>query len=458
MGAHELPASRRALIALVLGAAVLARAEEAPPAPAAACDATLPEGAAAMSMVAEDEAPPPGSDVLPPVPEASEIPSIGTEEKSNISFVPIPEIILDPNEGNTYGLLGVWLFLDDKDEIKYMFAPDVRYNETKGVFPNLRLFGYPSRTERYSILVGKSTTRDENYDVEYANRGLWDERAYFLTRVLYERDSTERFYGFGNNTPQGGESNYTSNDFRADATPGVWVVPHFSVSYRMRIRRFDTEHGQVSGVPYIGTKYPGLKNKGIDPTVYWQHRLSLTYDSRDSMDMPTEGAYANGYVEGADQHVGSSTSFCAFGFEWRDFIPFRGARRNPILAMRALVDYLDGPSDTPYFLRNTLGGRRYLRGYGSDRFTAFNRSLFGAELRTRVYERKLFGVNAEVELAPFVEAGQVFKDITDPPLNDLHWVGGLGFRGLVRPQIVAFVDVGYGGEGASVFTGIDYPF
>src|SRR5690349_24974820 len=41
------------------------------------------------------------------------------------------EIILDPNEGDTYGLMGVWLLLDEKDEIKYMFAPDIRYNETK---------------------------------------------------------------------------------------------------------------------------------------------------------------------------------------------------------------------------------------------------------------------------------------------------------------------------------------
>ena len=49
-------------------------------------------------------------------------------------------------------------------------------------------------------------------------------------------------------------------------------------------------------------------------------------------------------------------------------------------------------------------------------------------------------------------------DLGDPPFNDLHYVGGLGFRFLVRPQVVAFVDVGYGAEGQAVFTGIDYPF
>jgi hypothetical protein len=35
---------------------------------------------------------------------------------------------------------------------------------------------------------------------------------------------------------------------------------------------------------------------------------------------------------------------------------------------------------------------------------------------------------------------------------------GNGFRGLVHPQILAFVDLGWGSEGLAVFTGIDYPF
>src|SRR5947207_1505071 len=51
------------------------------------------------------------------------------------SYIPIPEIITDPNEGNTFGVLGVVLFLDEKDEIQYMLAPDIRYNDTKGTFP-----------------------------------------------------------------------------------------------------------------------------------------------------------------------------------------------------------------------------------------------------------------------------------------------------------------------------------
>ena len=382
------------------------------------------------------------------------------------SIIPIPEIITDPNEGNTIGLLGVVLFTDEKDEIRYMLAPDLRYNKTKGVFPTFRLFGYPTPQRRYSVVLGKSTTKDEDYELEFTDRSFWDGRAFVIASFLHERDSTERFFGLGNDTPESAESNYTDNDTLAQATPGVWLLPFVNVSYRMRIRRYSVEHGQVDKCgpsngpcPFIGaadappeTRDPRFRESGV----FWAHQVALTYDSRDSTDIPTHGALALIYSELASQALGSRNSFVKFGGEWRDFIPLR--KGNPILALRALLNYVSGDKDTPFWEQSSLGGRRTLRGFGSHRFIDFNRSLATAELRTRVWQRKLFGVRAELELAPFVEAGQVFRRVTESPIADLHWVYGLGFRGVVRPQIVGFVDIGKGAEGTAVFTGIDYPF
>jgi outer membrane protein assembly factor BamA len=379
------------------------------------------------------------------------MPGIGRADKS---FIPIPEIITDPNEGTTVGFLGVILFLDDKDQIQYMLAPDARYNETKGFFPTLRFFGYPSATRRYSVVLGKSTTRDEDYEVEYTDRGLWDGRGFLLASFLHEKDSTERFFGIGNDTTQNEESNYTDVDTVAQATPGVWLLPHLNLSYRMRVRRYAIEHGQVNSIPQIEVEHPNVH--GLDTAVYWAHRVAFTYDSRDEMDIPRQGALALAYTEVADEHVGSATSFVKFGCEWRNFIPLREG--NPILALRLLADYVSGSADTPFWEMSSLGGRRSLRGFGSHRFVDFNRSLGTAELRTRVWQHRVFGVNAELELAPFVETGQVFHHVGDSPVSDPHWVGGLGFRGVVRPQIVGFVDIGRGSEGNAIFTGIDYPF
>ncbi len=384
------------------------------------------------------------------------------------SYIPIPEIITDPNEGNTFGLLGVVLFIDEKDEIKYMLAPDLRYNQTKGVFPTLRFFGYPSPARRYSIVAGKSTTKDEDYELEYTDRTFWDGRAFLLASFLREKDSTERFFGFGNESRQdpiirprggrlGGESNYTDVDTHAQGTSGVWILPYANLSYRMRIRNYGIEAGQVTGIPFILETHPEVRGRGFEGGTYWAHQIAATYDSRDSTDIPTHGALGFLYTEMADRSLGSHTSFVKFGADWRDFIPLRKSN-NPILAFHALANYTSGDRRTPWWELSSLGGHSALRGFGSHRFIDFNRSLGQAELRTRVWQHPLFGVNFELEVAPFLEAGQVFRHLDESPVSDLHWVGGVGFRGVVRPQIVGFVDLGRGSEGISVFTGVDYPF
>ena len=63
-----------------------------------------------------------------------------------------------------------------------------------------------------------------------------------------------------------------------------------------------------------------------------------------------------------------------------------------------------------------------------------------------------------VEVAPFVDFGRVFSRSSTDPLEHLHPVVGVGFRGIARPFVVGYVDIGYGSEGAAVFTGLNYPF
>ena len=181
MGTHELSRSLGALIASVLLAASLAYADdpsgpdpdtEASPPPAEApAPPTVPTD---FPQVPLDQAPPPVKDEWVEWRE-----KIWSGAKD---VIPIPEIILDPNEGNTYGLMGVWLLTDEKDEIKYMVAPDFRWNETKGSFPSFRLFAYPTDERRYTIQVGKSTTRDEDYEVEFPERGLLEKKAFVLAK------------------------------------------------------------------------------------------------------------------------------------------------------------------------------------------------------------------------------------------------------------------------------------
>ena len=155
--------------------------------------------------------------------------------------------------------------------------------------------------------------------------------------------------------------------------------------------------------------------------------------------------------------LGSSSSFANYGIEAKAYVPLRSDKRI-ILALHSALDYMQDGDQAPFFELNSIGGIHSLRAFGSHRFTDNDRFVFQGELRNNVYDREIFGVQAHLEVAPFLDAGQVFHSSREFPLEDLHVAGGCGFRVVVVPQVVAYIDVGTAGGGPAAFTGIDYPF
>jgi len=369
------------------------------------------------------------------------------------SYIPLPEILTDPNEGNTYGFLPVVLFLDDQKIIKYILAPDVRYNTITGVHPTFRLFGYPSIYQKWSVVLGKSEKIDQDYELRYEDNAFWEGRARLFADAEFEDDSTERFFGFGNGSPEKAESNYTARHFDFVTWLAYRLQPTLSFTYQTRVRWFRVRKGGVDSLPFIGDEHPGTP--GLDGATVVGQQVGFLYDTRDDTNITREGALGLLTAEVMSSALGSSLSYVKYAAEARKFIP---VHERVVLAMHARADYIQGPDDVPFFEQNEVGGHDTLRGFGSGRFVDKDSFFASAELRTRVYQRFIFGVNAQLELAPFVDFGQVFHSSRDSPVSNLHPVGGLGFRGVVPPQVVGFVDIGMGEQGLTAFTGLDYPF
>ncbi len=376
-----------------------------------------------------------------------------SDAKLTRSLIPLPEILTDPNEGNTYGFMPVVLFLDEQKIIKYILAPDVRYNRITGVFPGFRLFGYPAIGKKWSIVLRKSQNIDEDYDLRYEDNAFWERRGRLLANLAFEQDSTERFYGFGNGSPENAESNYTDRELNGLLWLTYRLRSKLEVTYRSRLRVVRVKKGGVDSVPDIRVEHPGTPGLG-GATVVGQE-IGLLYDSRDDVSIPRTGSLGLLAAEIIPRALGSSFSAVKYALEVRKLVPLHA---RVVLAMHARLDYLQGNGDIPFFEQNRIGGRYSLRGFGSGRFVDTDRFFASAELRTRAYAREIFGVKGELELAPFLDFGQVFRSSRHWPVDDLHAVGGLGFRGVVRPQVVGFVDIGLGAQGVAVFTGLDYPF
>jgi hypothetical protein len=376
------------------------------------------------------------------------------------SLYPIPEVATNPNGGVTYGILTALLLKDKHGDIRYIFAPDVNNNSTLGPGGNLRFLAYPSEDTQWYGVAGAQENIARNVDINYETGRTHHDWWSFTGRLFFERDPTERFFGIGNDSRQGQETNYTTEQFYLRALFGWNITRDLQLAAVIRPRYVRIQNGAFTTTPQIGTLFPHVKGLNGGSEVY--NEVRLTYDTRDAVDIPRAGGLALLYYGLADRRFMSSVSYNRFGGELRRYYSIN---KRITFAGHLYIQYTPAGKETPFWSMPRLGGEESflydnetLRGYGAGRFLDNNIADVNLEMRTRVLEASIFGTHGTLELAPFFEAGRVWHGMSENPASDLHPVGGMGFRAIAEPFVVGYVDVGYGGEGAAVFSGINYPF
>lgn len=376
------------------------------------------------------------------------------------TLIPIPEVATDPNSGVTYGLLVAMLFTNDKNEITNILAPDITSNSTMGPGGTFRFLSYPSADEQWYAVAGFEEKIARHVDLDYAIGRTHQSDFSFEGHFFFERDPTERFFGIGNNSSEGNQSNYTTEQVYLEGTFGYNITPRLQVALFERPRYLRIFNGAFENLPEISKEFPTVKGLGGGTEVL--NQIQVTYDNRDSVDIPTEGGYALAYASIADRRFMSSVSYSRFGVDVHHYFP---VGHNMTLATHGYLQYMPSGNEAPFWAMGRLGGeesllmdQQTLRGYGAGRFVDNNLFVANVELRSRVWEMDVFNTHGILELAPFFDAGRVFHNPGQDFLTDLHPVGGMGFRGVAEPFVVGYLDVGWGGEGAAVFSGINYPF
>ena len=402
----------------------------------------------------------PADTPLPPPPAAP--PASGWARWLNPAtapFIPVPEIGADPNGGTTLGILPVWLRTDAQHEIDRIIAPDLYHNTYFGYGVHARLYAYPSDDEQWSLIAGLEQRVERGIALEYQLGRVRRDRWSFNASVVADRDGTPRFYGIGNHTLKSAESNYTAEQQLARLQIGLNLSQIWQLAYTVRVRRVDVQPGTLPGIASIEQAYgSAVLGAGKD----FLHRLALVYDTRDDLTTPRRGMQWVGYVGAASSAAFNDALYREAGFDGRGFWP---AFHDTIVAAHVALRYLFSVHDAPFWALSTLGGDRSdiggeqpLRGFGAGRYTDRDAYSMTLELRHRIFSFDAVSTRVDVEMSPFVDAGRVFGGTGTFPLSHIHAVGGVGFRGIARPFVVGYVDIGYGSEGAAVFTGISYPF
>lgn len=376
-------------------------------------------------------------------------------DQVKVVTIPLPVIATSPNEGVTIGALTAFLLHNKKDEVTSLLAPQINYNKNFGATVSLYGALYPSPVQSWEFNLARSTKVNEDYEVRYINKALWGGKLEINAFPYYFTDGSARFFGFQSQSREEDETNYGDQEFGFTFSAGYQFAKHFQLVFGERVRRVNILQGAVTGIPFIRDRFSAREVPGIDGFSTHAQRLAIVYNTLDSPAMPTLGGYAKLSVENSAEYLGSSADFRHYEAELKGFIPLDNARY--ITAFRLAYNQTLGGA-VPFLERSILGGETTLRGYGRNRFIDSSYLLFNLEERIRLFRWEIFDVNADWELAPFIDLGSVMETIDNADTGSFEFNPGVGFRAIVRPNIVGRVDVGFGKDGPAVFVGLGYPF
>ncbi|MRR54748.1 MAG: hypothetical protein EG822_09595 [Deltaproteobacteria bacterium] len=376
-------------------------------------------------------------------------------DPAKLVTIPLPVIASSPNEGITLGALTAFLLHNAKDEVSTLSAAQVNYNKNFGTTFTLYGAFFPSPQTNWEFNLSKSTNVNQDYEFKFRNKTLLDEKLELYVFPYILTDGSARFFGFQSDSHTEDETNYADEEFGLTVTVGYDITKHLQIQFGERIRKVNIGRGAIDSLPFIRDRYSEQQVPGTSGFTAHAQKLALIYSTLDSRDMPTQGMYAKISFENSLKALGSSCDYRHYEVEVKGYLPLAEARY--ITVGRLMYNQTLG-GRVPFLERSILGGENTLRGYGRNRFIDSSFFLLNLEERIRLFRWSVFNVNTDWELAPFIDLGAVMESLDTIATRNFEFNPGIGFRAVVRPNIVGRVDIGFGNDGPAVFVGLGYPF
>lgn len=375
---------------------------------------------------------------------------------ANTSYFVVPAISTSKNDGRDLGLIVPFLNSDEEGNLRSIFAPMIIHNSFLGVRGTLNYFHYWSGGSQMELVGSYTEEIERKIKFRYQDPGFIQGLFFVDIGAQFFKNATKRFFGIGQITPKGNESNYTGREINVHWNFGVHINDVTRLSINQRFRRVRIQPGGVDTEPYSKDQFSTIS--GMDGATILAHRLVFQYDSRDNWSTPTAGMRFEAFGEFAqnfDRQPGEDLAFFRYGVDVRQIFPSPSKRYVFIARANIQLSFGDG---IPFFEQSSLGGEDNLRGFGRDRYIDKHVVSFSAEERIHLFALKMFNVNIECEMTPFIDMGRTYQDFQFRQFNEWEFTPGVGFRGMVRPNVVGRVDWAYSKEGGAVFAGLNYPF
>jgi len=381
------------------------------------------------------------------------IPSSVFAEKSVFA---VPAISTSKNDGQDFGIIVPVLDSDEEGNLRSLLAPMLVHNSFLGVRGTVNYFRYWSGGRQLETVGSYTDQIERKLKFRYQDPGFIEGLFFVDIGAQFFKNATKRYFGLGQTTPEDHETNYTGREIEVHWNFGIHLNDVTRLSVNQRFRDVAIQRGGVEDEPFSKKRFPD--DPGMDGATILAHRLVFQYDSRDNLESPTAGTRFEAFAELAqnfDRRKIDDQLYFRYGFDARKLFPSPSKRY--IFVARAMLQLSFGDG-IPFFEQSSLGGENNLRGFGRDRFIDKHMVAVNVEERMHLMALKMFNVTIELEMVPFVDMGRTYKDFEYRQFNEWEVTPGVGFRGIVRPNLVSRVDWGYSREGGAVFAGLSYPF
>lgn len=377
------------------------------------------------------------------------------DDPVKVVTVPLPVIASSPTEGIMYGALTAFLLHDKEDAVSTLVAPQINRNEHFGITTSVYGAFHPSPDRNWDIYLAKSTRVNEAYEFMFRDNAFLDTKLELNGFVFHFTDGAARFFGFQSDSASANESNYANQETGFNFSVGYNITDHLQLVLGERVRHVNIRRGAIRTLPFIRQRFGQDEVPGITGFTAHAQRIGLVYSTMDSRDFPTEGLYIRVSLDNSFKALGSAEHYRRYETEIKGYYPLDDGR---FITVARLVYNQTLGRGVPFLERSILGGETTLRGYGRNRFIDSSYLLLNLEGRIRLFRWEIFNVDAVWELAPFIDLGAVTERLDKFNPRTVQFNPGLGFRAVIRPNIVGRIDTGFGREGPAVFVGLGYPF
>ncbi|MFQ5702230.1 MAG: BamA/TamA family outer membrane protein, partial [Acidobacteriota bacterium] len=287
-------------------------------------------------------------------------------------------------------------------------------NEYNGATAAIDVVSCPAAFHNYQLSL---------YQAEEGNRGVQlhvEDLTLAGGRFGYEgqfdafEDGRFRFFGVGGQTDGNDESAYTRQELGGSFDLFWNFATNWRLSAGARVRDINLK----DPIGKLGRDQPSTLDRftnvdGLNGGAVVAERVSLIFDRRNQEFTPSQGSFGRLRVEFnqnlEDRGEDLADSWTRFELLFRQYLSSPGQRATLFFSNQWVFNTA-GEDELPFWELATLGGADTLRSFDTGRFYGQHSVFATIELRLQALHMVMLGMPIDIELAPFVDTGQVFSD------------------------------------------------